>query len=140
MAPVTLTARLVGGLGEAASFTGAGWVRDAFIALLGIDPYPGTVNLQVETEAQRAAWQAILARPGIVIEAPDPKWCNARAYPVTVGQGTAAVEGAIVFPEVPGYPEDKVEIIAAVGVRAALSLCEGDMVTVTVGARDQVEG
>ena len=54
---------------------------------------------------------------------------DARAYPVTVA-GT--IDGAIVVPEVEGYPPAQVEIIAPVGVREALGIEDGDPVEIEV--------
>ena len=42
------------------------------------------------------------------------------------------IAGAIVVPDVPGYPDDKIEIIAAVGLRAALGLRDGDTLALEV--------
>ena len=119
-----VTGRVASGLGEGALFTRLDWARAEFIAKLGIDPFPGTLNLAIE---DRTAWRAQRALPGVVIRAPDPSWCNARAYPVRVGGRIAA---AVVLPELAGYPEDKIEIIAAVGLRDMLGLADGDLVTI----------
>jgi len=115
-----LSGHVVRGQGEGASFTGLTWARAAFIAQLGIDPYPGTLNLRPEDVA---AWAALRAMPGTIIKAPDAKFCDARAWRVRVA---GRIEAAIVVPEVPGYPDNKIEIIAAVSLRDALSLADGD--------------
>ncbi len=122
---VTLTGRLASGLGEGASFTRLDWARAAFVATVGIDPFPGTVNLALDDAAARAAWARIRARPGLRVEPPDPSWCAARLYKVMIA---GRIAGAAVLPELPSYPDDKVEVIAAVAVRAALGLRDGDLV------------
>ena len=43
-----------------------------------------------------------------------------------------AVECAIVFPQMPNYPNDVLEIIAPVCLREKLKLADGDAVTVAV--------
>ncbi len=96
--------------------------------LVGIAPFPGTLNLTVDDPASRATWDTIRKRPGIRMAAPDPAWCDGRLYPVAIGH----IAGAIVLPEVAGYAPDQVEIIAAVGLRAALGLADGDRVEVTL--------
>lgn len=133
MAKMRITGRLVSGLGEGASFTALDWARRQFIARLGIDPHPGTVNLALDDPADRAEWARLRAGPGIVLESPEPAWCNARCYRATIADG---IEAAVVLPEVPGYPDDKVELIAAVGVRAALGIDDGDPVVVTFAAEE----
>jgi CTP-dependent riboflavin kinase len=134
---VRLTGTLRRGLGEAAGFTGLDWVRRAFRDRLGIDPYPGTVNLALETEAARAAWAELRRNTPVVIHPPDPAFCDAHCYRARVNRAGAGADGAsvaaaIVIPQVPDYPADQVELIAAVAVRDALGLRDGDAVTVEV--------
>lgn len=124
--------RVVTGKGVAVGFTATGWVRDGFLRLVGIAPFPGTLNLMVEEPDSRVVWDAIRALSGIRLPAPNERSCDARLYPVVVG---GRVEGAIVLPEVPGYPPDQVEIIAAEGLRAALGLKDGDRVEVVLAGR-----
>lgn len=117
------------GRGEGAGFTQLGWVREQFIEQLGIDPHPGTLNLIVDSSADLERWAALKATSGRVVIPPDSRWCNARCYPVRVG---GRLPGAIVFPEVPGYPEAQVEVIAALPVREFLSLRDGDHLSLEV--------
>ncbi len=124
-----LTGRLVTGLGAAVAFTGIDWARRQFIAKLGIDPYPGTVNLMVEDGDELAKWQAVKAAPGITLVSHRQDWCNARCYPARFGGGNAA---AIVLPEIADYPAAKVELIAAVGIRDTLGLRDGDYVAIEI--------
>lgn len=124
-----LAGQLVSGLGEAAGFTQTEWARNQFIALVGIDPYPGTVNLVLTEQAEIDRWQELRVAGGILLPAPDPAFCDARLFRVTLNE---AVAGAIVFPHVADYPADKVEVIAAVGVRAALGLNEGDRIRLDI--------
>jgi len=126
---VTIEAALVTGLGEAAGFTSLDWAREAFRAAVGIDPFPGTVNLTPRDAAAQAGWDAVRAAPGIVMPAPRPDWCDARCYRARIA---GRIEAAIVVPEVANYPADKIELIAAVGVRDALGLADGDVVVVEV--------
>jgi HAD superfamily hydrolase (TIGR01509 family) len=125
--PLTFSGRLTTGRGEAAGFTCLDWVRDQFLTNLGIDPYPGTVNLVVDTEADRNNWSALQSRPGIVIDPPDARWCRARCYPVRLD---GSLPAAIVLPEVPGYEPGRVEITAALPLRQTLGIADGDRVVV----------
>lgn len=126
MTGVTLTGKLVSGVGEAKGFTRLPWALAQFVAKLGIDPYPGTLNLVLDDTAERAKWALVKADGGIVITPPDRKFCDAHCHKVRV-QGR--VDGAVVVPAVPGYPDAQVEIIAAVNLREALGLADGDAVT-----------
>ena len=127
MAPVRfIGGRVARGRGEGAAFTQIPWARAEFVARLGVDPFPGTLNLVPE---DAAAWAALRTTPGILIPSPDPKFCDARAWRVRVA---GRIDCAVVVPDVPGYPGDKIEIIAAVRVRDALGLADGDLVALEV--------
>jgi len=127
MTSIVLTGRLATGVGEGRHFTGLDWARAQFVATLGIDPFPGTVNLVVDDIVGRAGWAAIRARPGLVIRPPDPQWCDGYCYRVRIA---GRIDGAIVVPAVAGYPADQIEIIAPVAVRAALGIADGDRVEI----------
>lgn len=116
------------GKGVAVGFTAAGWARRAFIDLVGIDPFPGTLNLRVPDGPDMAAWTRLRGQTWLRMSNPDPKWCDGLLYPVTLPGG---IKAAIVLPEVETYDPHQVEIIAEVGLRKALGLAEGDRLKVT---------
>ncbi len=142
------------GLRVAAQFTELPWVRDQFQRKLGLDVWPGTVNLQVADPAGLAALQRLRLAPdapggvrgGVPIEPPapagggspsetgtvdnaaPPAYCVGYCFPARIGD----VPAAVVVPHVPDYPPDKLELVAAVRVRDALGLAPGDRVVVTV--------
>ena len=126
-----LRGRVSTGLGLAVSFTTADWARQGFIQLVGVDPYPGTLNLKITDADSLTVWAALRATPGRYLPAPDSNSCAARLYPVTLGRG---ITGAIVLPEVPGYRADQVEIIAGVHLRQALNLANDDVIIITAAA------
>lgn len=119
--------RLVRGLGQAADFTQIDWVRQQLITLAGIDPHPGTVNLALRDPANQKRWRNWRNMPGQAMEAADAAFCSARCYPVQV---EGRIPAAVVLPEIAGYPEDKVELVAALPLRQHLSLGEGALVRV----------
>ncbi len=142
MDTLTLAGRLVTGLGEAVNFTRLDWAREQFVANLAIDPYPGTINILLHDDAAKAAWSRVKASPGKLLVSPRDDWCNARCYPARIvfggeGAGVVNVKGGIVFPEVAGYPEFQVEVIAEICVRAALAIEDGDPVTLEVDLLDE---
>ncbi len=116
------------GLGEGAGFTSLEWVRREFLAKLGFDPYPGTFNLRMAGPEWEAARRILAREPGIAIT-PEAGYCAARCFHVVVG---GCITGAVVFPEVAGYPPDKFEVISAVPVRQALGVGDGAVVAVSV--------
>lgn len=127
----TLVGRLATGIGMGRKFTRLDWARRQFVEKLGIDPYPGTVNVIVDDPESMPVWVRLKRRAGIAVENPGsgPHDCDAKCWPVRVG---GAIDGAIVLPLVEDYPPAQVEVIAAVGVREALDIEDGDTVTLTL--------
>jgi CTP-dependent riboflavin kinase len=146
MGTVVLRGRLVSGLGQGSEFTRLDWVRSQFAARLGIDPYPGTLNLQLDEPTELGKWRRLKAHPGIRIEPASAEFCEARGYPARVVKGSPlpfpkddadtpwadGLRAAIILPDVPGYPPAQIELIAAVNLREALGLEDGDVVSVRV--------
>lgn len=130
MAGITLSGRVASGRGHGTLFTGLPWVRKAFLSLLGIDPFPGTLNLKIEDVDALQQWEPLRAGPGIVVlPPPDSEFCRARCYRV---QLAGDVRAAIVYPEVPDYPDDQLELIAPVSLRETLNLADGDRLELEV--------
>ena len=125
----TLHGKIATGLGKASDFTEVPWAKAAFRDVLGVDPYPGTVNIIVSSTEDIAAWARVKATKGIVIKPPQPDWCDAFCYRAMIGGKIAA---AIVLPDVTEYPATQVELIAAVNVRESLSLKDGDPVAIEI--------
>ena len=121
--------RVVRGLGRAADFTQVDWVRREFRQAAGIDPHPGTVNIAISGAGPLARWREWRNLPGELMRSPDPAFCDARCLPARIA---GCVPAAIVLPGVEDYPEDKLELVAALPVRQHLSLEEGDPVTVSL--------
>ncbi len=130
-----LSGRLASGIGQGRHFTRLEWARSQFVDKLGIDPYPGTVNVIVDDPEIMAIWQRLKCTPGVAIENPGtgPYDCDGRCWPVTVA---GRIAGAIVWPEVEGYPAAQIEVIAEIDVRAALGIDDGDKVTLELVPRE----
>ena len=116
------------GIGESRSFTAIPWVKEQFINKLGIDPYPGTFNLTV-SDSDSKKLDTLSNAAGIEIVPQDTNFCTARSFLVLIG---GRINGAAIIPLVAGYPQNKLEIIAAENIRQSLSLNDGDVVEVTV--------
>ncbi|MDO8691303.1 MAG: HAD-IA family hydrolase [Dehalococcoidia bacterium] len=126
---ITLTGRVVTGLGQGTAFTQLPWARAEFIQNLGVDPYPGTLNIKLEDPVQLASWRGIWQQDGICIAPPSSDFCAARGFKVLVADRFA---GAIVFPLVSGYPDDTIEIIAPVHLKRSLGIDNGAVISVKV--------
>ncbi|MEM2904652.1 MAG: DUF120 domain-containing protein [Candidatus Bathyarchaeia archaeon] len=106
--------------------------RRIFEQKLGFTPFLGTLNLRLSTNEDLRTVQEARMRPGIEIReftAGDRRFGSGKCILVTVN---GAVKGAIVFPQRTHYGPDVVELIASVNLREALSLRDGDEVSVEV--------
>jgi catechol 2,3-dioxygenase-like lactoylglutathione lyase family enzyme len=117
--------RVSTGIGRGKHFARVDWACRQFIDKLGLDPFPGTVNVSVDNETSMSVWRSLKGTPGVRIDNPNSSTndCNARCYPVLIGD---KVDAAIVLPEVSGYSPNRIEIIAETEVREALGLNDGD--------------
>jgi len=120
--------RVVSGLGEAGRFTELPWVQRQFRDRFGFLPFPGTLNLEVRGAAWAAARRLLRRETGVVLE-PREGFCAAKCFRAVVGDN---VEAVVVLPEVPGYPEGKLELVAAESIRRRLGLCDGDVLHVRI--------
>lgn len=114
------------GVGEAAGFLAIDWVRQGLQRAFGFEPWSGTLNLRMQG-ADWQRWRARLFEHPAIVLAPAPGFCPARCFAVRLAD---RLDGAIVFPEVPGYPDDKLEIVAPLHLRTALALQDGDRLRV----------
>jgi CTP-dependent riboflavin kinase len=131
MASGIIVGRLASGIGQGRHFTRLDWARHQFVERLGIDPFPGTVNLIVEPGESAAEWARLRATPGVRIDNPGtgPHDCDARCFRVSI---EGRIDAAIVLPEVTGYAPDQIEMIATVGVREALGVADGAVVRIVI--------
>jgi len=104
-------------------------VRRQFIEKLSIDPYPGTLNLEIIDPESLQSFNALKTRKGIEITPEDPSYCSAQCYPVLIG---GRLKGAIVLPLVEDYSENKMELIASQNIKKTLSLKTGDVIEVEI--------
>jgi len=104
-------------------------VRKQFIEKLSIDPYPGTLNLEIVDTVSLQTFKELKATNGIEITPEDPSFCSARCYPVLIN---GQLKAAIVLPLVEGYPENKMELIASENIKKALSVKERDDLEVEI--------
>jgi len=126
---VKIRGRIVEGLREAGDFTQIPWVKRQFIEKLSIDPYPGTLNLEIVDPESLQTFNVLKTKMRIEITPEDPSFCSAQCYPVLIN---GQIKGAIVFPLVKDYPENKMELIASQNIKEALSLNAGDILEVEI--------
>ncbi|HSF59949.1 MAG TPA: DUF120 domain-containing protein [Candidatus Binatia bacterium] len=115
-------------LGQASSFMALDWVQAALKKSLGFAPFPATLNVRPKREEDARIWETVQKNlPGIPLPPPAGGFCAARLYRVAVvGPGNTQATGAVLLPSVVDYPKDKIEIVAAVQLKRALGLKDGD--------------
>jgi CTP-dependent riboflavin kinase len=126
---VKIRGRIVEGLRVGANFTQVSWVRKQFISKLSIDPYPGTLNLEIVEQKDLQNFEVLKATQGVEILPEDPSFCSAKCYPVLIN---GLLRGAIVLPMVEGYPKNKMELIASESIKRVLSVKAGDDLEVEI--------
>jgi riboflavin kinase len=127
-----LAGRVTTGLGKGAYYIGMDVYQDRFHDLLGFYPYPGTLNLDVDT-AQRATFQDRVSCMHIEAPKHDGEYMSAvDVYPVTVTAETTdeTIEGALLDLAITDHPASVAEIIAPINLREKFGLDDGDTVVV----------
>ena len=122
-----LQGRLVTGLGKASAFTNLPWVEEQLIENLGIKPFPGTLNLQLQHARDQETWQDMQQTASYRISAPSADSCDALCHPVRLRGSITAVA---LFPLVEGYSPDLLELVSAVPLRETLDIVDNDLLEV----------
>jgi riboflavin kinase len=121
---IFLRGKVCTGTGEGAEFLRLRWVRDQVKEKLGFLPWPGTLNIRLDVESverKKALTKGLLILP-------EKNHCCGRLFKAVLED----VECALLAPEVAGYAEDLIEIIAKANLRKGLRLADGDSVRVKV--------
>ena len=117
-------------LGQASKFMALDWVQVALRKSLGFAPYPATLNLRPSTPQDERLWEKIQREVAAVQLAPlATGFCSAGLYFVSLQRlvgGGETVRGAVLLPAVVDYPKDKIELVAEVRLKDALSVKDGD--------------
>lgn len=123
-----LEGEVCSGLGEGSLFTQLDWVRSVLHAQLGFEPWPGTLNLQIQTADWYRARKALMHSGGIGIT-PAAGFCGAVCFPVKL---SSDIRGAVIFPALIQYPLNRFEILAPASIRQQLKLLDGDWLSLKV--------
>lgn len=126
MEKITLKGRVASGGGGGSYFVNLPWASTQFREKLCFLPYPGTLNVQLSPES--AIGKLRKSKKGVKIK-PPPNFCESRCFKALVMN---KVWGAVLVPDVSNYPNDLLEILAPVNLRATLGLKDGMKVEVVV--------
>jgi riboflavin kinase len=123
---LSVQGRIFSGNGEGAKFIRLPWVTKQIEEKLEFTPFPGTLNVRL-CPASIVVRKSLTRAVGIEIS-PAPGYCRGRLFKARL-QG---VECALVVPEVAGYPEDVIEIVAPVNLKSKFNFADGDSVEVEI--------
>jgi riboflavin kinase len=121
-----LKGKVFSGKGEGATFLRLSWARRQIKEKLGFSPYAGTLNIRL-TRASTRTKRTLMNKPGAEIS-PVPGHYSGRLFRANLMN----LECALIVPEVPGYPEDIVEVISSANLRERLHLVDGAQCEVVV--------
>jgi CTP-dependent riboflavin kinase len=110
------------------------WVQEMLKKNMGFRPFPATLNVRPKGEGDMRVWATIQTEwPGISLAPVDESFCSARLFRVDI-EGPSKLNdrrfsGAVLLPNVAGYPRDKIEIVAPVRLKSVLGVEDGDELT-----------
>lgn len=123
--------RVFSGLGKGAYYVAHPAFMPKFVRLLGYEPFPGTLNLRLESPAEIEARGLLGAKKGDSIPASrydGQEFSSAKCFPGRMGR----VDVVLTIPQITAYDKTVLEIMAAVRLRDALNLTDGQVVELTV--------
>ena len=121
-----LQGRLVSGTSTAARFTQLDWVRQQWRDKLDFTPFPGTLNLEIDPDFLPLVSE-LRGADAIELNPQAGDGCAAKVIPLSI----EGIRGAIIIPEdkVNIHGQNIVEVLAPVGLRKALGLEDGQLLT-----------
>lgn len=129
---LTFRGTLFTGFGEGGYYVSLKGYARPFVEALGFEPYPGTLNLRLSTQAMIEQRRRLDSLPGVEVAGfRDGK----RTYgPVKCFRASVAgrYQGAVLAIERTHYDSSVVEIISPQNLRKALRLSDGDQAEATV--------
>jgi riboflavin kinase, archaea type len=121
----TMRGKVSAGRGEGQYYISKDGYIMQFRGILGFEPFPGTLNIKMESPFVPPEQKAILIKG---FQDANHTFGECRCYKIKLN-GIGAV---VVRPERSDYPDDLIEVIAPVNLRKALVLEDGDRVEVTL--------
>ena len=132
---VRLSGQVTGGMGEGRHYVTLSGYMEQFRERLGYEPFPGTLNVDLNDESvrRRSAVDAFNPIPIDGWEDGDRTYGPAICHPARIEANGAVYEDAhTIAPERTHHDEDQLEVIAPDRLRDALDLDDGDRLTVRV--------
>ena len=126
MREIRFNGRLISGSEEGRKYVELEWVKQQVKDKLGFDPYPGTLNLRLDSE--NANRRVLLEKNAKLRLCHSEGYCTGLLF-------KAALDGlpcGVVIPQIENYPENMLEVVAFENLKQELRLGDGDLVKVTV--------
>jgi riboflavin kinase len=132
---LVLAGAVTSGMGEGRHYISLPGYNRQFREKLGYEPYPGTLNVDLDAESQRAR-SALDAMHGVTIEEWEDEertYGSATCYPCTVASDDTGFSPAhVIVPDRTHHDESQMELIAPEKLRDELGLLDDDEVTIRV--------
>jgi riboflavin kinase len=126
--------RVSDGFGEGAAFVELNGYKKQFVDVLGYEPYPGTLNIELTDDGQNSIEDIADVDP-LVIEGWNdgetdygPVYC----YPAVLQTGSESESVHIIRPERTRHDEATLEVLSRHNLRERIGLDSGDPVTVVI--------
>ena len=126
MKSLCLRGEIFSGRGEGAKFIKLTWAKKQMEQKLGFTLFPGTLNLKLTPDNVKNG-KLLKKKTGFRITPPSG-YCRGRFFKARLND----IECAVFIPEVPGYPNGVVEVVASSNLREKLCLSDGSLVEVEV--------
>jgi riboflavin kinase len=123
---ITFRGKVFSGNGEGRKFISLPWVERQIEEKLGFTPYAGTLNIRLTKESVQQ--KNLLEKAEKFEVTPEKGYCNGTLIRAQMD----GLDCGIVFPQVPSYPRDVLEVVAAWNLRERLNLIDGCEVCVWV--------
>lgn len=132
---LSLTGNVTGGMGEGRHYISLPGYMRQFKEKLGYEPYPGTLNVELDEASVRARGElsSIEAVPIDGWEDEERTYGSASCYPATLSGNDRTFEPVhVIVPDRTHHDESKAELIAPEMLRDELGLADGDEVAVHI--------
>jgi CTP-dependent riboflavin kinase len=133
-APRVINGIIFSDLGQAAKFMALDWVQKALAECLDFAPFPATLNVRPADREDARVWESVKNDASLFFYMPSHAGsCKARVYRVAIQSGADGTRrktaGAVLVPEIVGYPKDKIEIVAPTRLKDTFGVKDGDPLT-----------
>ncbi|WP_340819672.1 winged helix-turn-helix domain-containing protein/riboflavin kinase [Methanolobus sp. WCC4] len=125
-----LYGEVITGLGEGQYYIAKDGYMSQFRDKLGLDPFPGTLNVRLNDESAQMRDNMDFMEPMMIKGFNDGErsFGGGKCYPIEI----EGIKSAVIIPDRTHYPADLLEIIAPVKLREVLRLNDGDEVKIVV--------